>query len=71
MTSEAENLDGMTDADLRAYLATVKPRSLLSQYARTELKARKARLAGSMTVADGLTRRCDALYKRLPKKDRW
>ena len=68
-----ENLDAMTEWELRQWAASNRGRVSreLTDYARLKAEALEARARGEVGLALSLEGECDRLYGSLPRRERW
>ena len=73
----AQNLDGMTPADLQEYITQISIVAkssndwLLLRYARVKQDAMKHRAAGMIGKALQLEADCEKIYRQLPRELQW
>lgn len=65
------NLDDMPSIDLLVAETHPALHEDVREYATCKLEARTHRVKGNITLAQMLERRCDRLYKSMPKSCRW
>jgi hypothetical protein len=68
---EPINLDSMPLEDVRAFAGDERKPATLRAYAKTKAEAMGARLAGDITTALALEKRCEALYSRVDCDSQW